>query len=119
MSSKLQRNAVLLPARPHDKFARTLADYRRGIFMFGKAILASWMVVGALVAQNQDVGRGGPGNSGSHPTVGQNPGMGGQIPGVGHNTGNTGNGHGQSKKYGSIQWITSAADAAAALLSAG
>jgi uncharacterized protein (TIGR03437 family) len=96
-----------------------LTDYRRGIFVFGKAILSSWMLVGALVAQSQGVGTGGPGNSGSHPTVGQNPGTGGQNPGAGHNTGNSGNAHGQSKKYGSIQWITSAADAAAALLSAG
>jgi uncharacterized protein (TIGR03437 family) len=86
--------------------------------MVGKAILSSLILVGALVAQGQGVGDG-PGNSGSHPTAGQNPGMGGQNPGAGHNTVNAGNGHGQSKKYGSIQWITSAADAAAALLSAG
>src|SRR5260370_4314812 len=98
MSSKLQRNAVLLPARPHDKFARTLADYRRGIFMFGKAILSSWMLVGALVAQNQDVGTGGPGKSGAHPTVGHKPCMVGQNPLDGHNTGNTCDGHGHSQK---------------------
>jgi len=87
--------------------------------MVGKAILSSLILVGALVAQGQDVGNGGSGNSGSHPAAGQNPGMGGQNPGAGHNAGNPGNGHGQSKKYGSIQWITNAADAAAALLSAG
>jgi uncharacterized protein (TIGR03437 family) len=85
--------------------------------MVGKAILSSAILVAELVAQGQ--GKSSPGNSGSNPPAAQNPGMGGKNPGTGQSHGNSSNAGGQSTKYGSIQWITSAADAAAALLSAG
>src|SRR5947207_1058469 len=85
--------------------------------MFGKAILSSIILVAELIAQGQ--GKGGSANGGSNPAAGQNPGTGGKNPGTGQNHGNSNNAGGQSKKYKSIQWITSAADTAAALLSAG
>jgi uncharacterized protein (TIGR03437 family) len=83
----------------------------------GKAIISSLILVGALVAQGQGVGKGGSGNSGSDPAAGQNPGAGHNS--GGQNPGNSSSAGGQSAKYGSIQWITSGADAAAALLSSG